>query len=139
MRLQENIKKKKSKFPPLNHSGGGDILPVPNLNCLCEDNSQSPPHEIAQRGTVLYSPPVSALVYIYIYITKFGISNLCIYVTANKLCFCLGGRGDVGCHYQLSKKYKKGNRKSCILILFHLWSKLITVLREKEEIGRTIE
>ena len=71
MSLQENIKKK-IFVPPLNHSGGG------HFGC--------PPPELLRRGTILRGgtvpplkllrgggqspipPPVSALVYIYIYI-----------------------------------------------------------------------
>ena len=67
MSLQENIKKK-IFVPPLNHSGGGDILAVPPWIAQAGDNSQggdSPPPEIAQGGdSPLVPPPVSALVYI---------------------------------------------------------------------------
>ena len=68
MSLQENIKKN-IFVPPLNHSGGGDILAVPPWIAQAGDNSQggTVPPEIAQRGHTSLSPPVSALVCIYAY------------------------------------------------------------------------
>ena len=55
MSLQGNIKKK-IFVPPLNHSGGGDILAVPPLNCSgvgqFSGGGTVPPLKLLRGGTV---------------------------------------------------------------------------------------
>ena len=75
MSLQEIIKKK-IFVPPLNCSGGGQF-----------SGGDSPPLKLLRGGTVPYSPPVSALVYIYmsiyyvlqIYVYIYYMYNVYIY------------------------------------------------------------
>ena len=68
MNLQENIEKKIFVPPPESLRGGTFLLSPPWI-AQAGDNSQggdSPPPEIAQGGdSPLFSPPVSALVYVY--------------------------------------------------------------------------
>ena len=68
MSLQENIKKKIFAPPSPKSLRGGDILAVPpellRRGTILRRGTVPPP-EIAQGGTVPYSPPVSALDYVY--------------------------------------------------------------------------
>ena len=67
MSLQENIKKK-IFVPPLNHSGGEHFgCPPPELlrrGTILRGGGTVPLLKLLRGGTVPYSPPVSALVYI---------------------------------------------------------------------------
>ena len=79
MSLQENIKKKIFVPPPESLRGGTFWLSPPWI-AQAGDNSQggdSPPPEIAQGGdSPLVPPPVSALVYIYIYVCVYNVSYI---------------------------------------------------------------